>query len=565
MIVSFDEFIKQAGGTPSQVKPVAPPIQTQQKQSVLSQLNSKLKERESNVKTAITQGVEAGQSPKNLQEFASRATKMINAGASIPGQAIGAIGDVIGAGLEKTGVTQAVAPIVSPIVNSDAVTKLTEAYRSLPKETQDLLGNLTNIASIVPVVKGTEMAANTTKNVVKDVVTGVNTAVDASKPTVEAIMNTTKGVTDGISRIPSRVATNIAEKQATEDAIKALPTKVAQNAVRDGVDIVDVKDISSIPRTPQVKKLIETVKSMAKGNKDVDPIEVVGEPMIQRVKTLEKDRTQIGKELQEVSKNLGIVTKPELQTGVFTRIQSVPGLEGVKVSPTGKLDFSNTSISSNLAESKTARNNIQKAYTKATKWGDGEKAHLFRQELFEILGGKTKSLSTMTATEEKGLDAIRKGLSDVLDTKNDKYKALNTEYAQVMEPLGELRKLMKNIDPTSTDDILNMSAGLLARRITSAAPSNPRIRQLLQSLDTVGRTKGSTSGSVTQLQDMYNLLNKYYDIAPKTGFQNLVKEGVGASDSITGMAKETIKNIAGKSNAVRQKALEALLDELKTI
>ena len=68
-----------------------------------------------------------------------------------------------------------------------------------------------------------------------------------------------------------------------------------------------------------------------------------------------------------------------------------------------------------------------------------------------------------------------------------------------------------------------------------------------------------------QLQDMYNILNKYYDIAPKTGFQNLVKEGVASGDSITGMVKETLKNVAGKSNAVRQKALEDLLDELGVV
>lgn len=121
---------------------------------------------------------------------------------------------------------------------------------------------------------------------------------------------------------------------------------------------------------------------------------------------------------------------------------------------------------------------------------------------------------------------------------------------------------MKNIDPNSTEDILNMSAGLLARRITSAAASNPQIKQILSSLDNAGITKGTTKESVTQLQDMYNILNKYYDIAPKTGFQNLVKEGVGASDSIIGTVKETLKNVAGQSNAVRQQALEKLLDEL---
>ena len=60
------------------------------------------------------------------------------------------------------------------------------------------------------------------------------------------------------------------------------------------------------------------------------------------------------------------------------------------------------------------------------------------------------------------------------------------------------------------------------------------------------------------MQNMYNILNKYYDIAPRTGFQNLTKEGVSASP--LGMIKETLTDVAGKSNAVRQKALEDLLN-----
>lgn len=426
-----------------------------------------------------------------------------------------------------------------------------------------------NIANAVLTVKGGVQTAGTAKNVAEAGIDLTKQGVAKTKagvqavgeaPVIQGVGTALSGIKESVKRIPSRMATNAAEKQAIEAEIASLPSKTAQTAVRDGIDIADVKELSSLPKTPQVNKLIQTVKNYANGDKTVDPIEVVGEPMIKRVKSLDADRKIVGKQLGEASKEIGILTKPELENGVLTRLREVPGLENVQVK-NGTLDFKGTTLDNALSDAD--RTALQEAFTEATRWGDGEKAHMFRQTLFETLGGKKKSLTNITDTQERGYEAIRSGLSDVIETKSTKYKSLSNEYRKIVQPLSDLRKLMKNIDPNSTDDILNMSAGLLARRITSASASNPQIKQLLQALDNAGLKKGLTKESVTQLQDMYNILNKYYDIAPKTGFQNLVKEGVGVSDTITGTVKEFAKDIAGKSNAVRQKALEDLLNSIK--
>lgn len=426
-----------------------------------------------------------------------------------------------------------------------------------------------NVANAVLAVKGGLQTAGTTKGVIEAGVDLTKQGISKTKAGVQAVTESPviKGVgtvlsdvKESVKRIPDRMSTNMAEKQAIEAEIASLPSKTAQTAVRDGVDIADVKELSALPKTPQVNKLIETVKKYAKGDKTVDPIEVVGEPMIERVRSLEADRKVVGKQLGDASKEIGTLTKPELENGVLLRLQKVPGLENIKVS-NGKLDFKGTTLDNALSDAD--RTALQEAFTEATRWGDGEKAHMFRQTLFETLGGKKKSLTNITDTQERGYEAIRAGLSDVIETKSPKYKTLSNEYRKIVQPLSDLRKLMKNIDPNSTEDILNMSAGLLARRITSASASNPQIKQLLQALDNAGLEKGLIKESVTQLQDTYNILNKYYDIAPKTGFQNLVKEGTGMSDSVIGTVKETVKDIAGKSNAVRQKALEDLLNSIK--
>lgn len=414
---------------------------------------------------------------------------------------------------------------------------------------------------------GAELLAGGGASLIKSGVVGGAKALSkgvtavAESPIVQGVADVTKMAGESVKRIPSRIATNVAEKQAQEMAIKSLPTPKAQVAVRDGIDIVDVQNLPNVVKGTQAQKLIQTVKDFAQGKTKTDPIEVVGQPIIQRVKELNKTKESVGKKLGDVAKNLGTVTKPELTSGVFSALEKVPSLQGLKLTPKGTLDFSKTTLADALR--KTDRQAVQKAFTEATKWGDGLKAHNFRQSLFEILGGKKKSLTNLTDTEEQALNAIRKGLSDVLETKNNSYKTLSNEYRKIVQPLGDLRKLMKNIDPNSTEDILDMSAGLLARRITSAASSNPQIKQLLQALDSAGNG-GNLKQGISELQDLYNVLNKYYDIAPKTGFQNLVKEGVGASDSLVGTIKETARDIAGQSNAVRQKALEDYLEELLT-
>lgn len=538
-------------------------------------LTDKLKNRASSVVTDIKEQASNLSNTNNPLE----AAKAVARGVLRPiGDIAGAGVDVVNAGLTaadnatgnvvSSGAKAGITAILNTPQGQEGLSKAQSgvesynAWKTANPEVAKDLEAVVNIANIIPVGKGvgavTEGVINTVPKVAKGVASVAGSTIDAVAPVAKGVKDVAEMAIGGVARVPSRVATNLAEKQASMDAIKTLPTKTAQSAVRDGVDIQDVKDLSTITRNPQTNKVIKAVQDFANGTSKVDPISVVGEPIVAGVKNIQKAGKIVGTKLSEASKNIGVLTKPELESGVLARLQGVRGLEGLTIK-NGKLNFTGTTLESSL--SKLDRNAIQEAYKEATKWGDGEKAHMFRQTLFENLGGKKKSLANITDTQEKAFEAIRSGLSDVIETKNSTYKTLSNEYRKIVQPLGELRKLMKNIDPTGSEDIANMSAGLLARRLTSAAASNPQVRQVLQNLDSA-LGGGGISKSVLESQDLYNILNKYYDIAPKTGFQNLVKEGVGGGDSLVGIAKETLKNVAGKSNAVRQKALEKLLVEL---
>lgn len=380
-------------------------------------------------------------------------------------------------------------------------------------------------------------------------------AIPAVGAGVSGARKAISGGVEKVSRIPSRIGTNLAERQAQQEAIKLLPSKVARTAVRDGVDIRDVNRILELPKENSnvYKKVLELAKGVDEGKASPERLqEAVGLPVVNRMKTLESEASRIGKKLGKVSKNLGVVEKPELQTAIIKSLQKQRGLEGVTVSPNGKLDFRNTTISTN----KSAQKNIQEAYTKATSWGNGHKAHLYRQELFEKLNGRKGAMNELVETEERALNAVREGIADVLNTKNTKYKDLNNQYRKIIQPLNELKRKLRQ-GAESTDDILNLKAGILARRITSNASTNADIRQLLQQLDEATSVKGKVKLETEALQNYYNILNRYYNLKPETSLAGTLDAQVPTD--VQGAIIESIRSLTGRTDAVRQKALEDLI------
>jgi hypothetical protein len=365
--------------------------------------------------------------------------------------------------------------------------------------------------------------------------------------------------------LPQKARVNVAQTRATEATIKTLP-KIGQTAVRSGVGLSDVKTLYQIPKNvaKNIKPLVKAVQNFASGKSKVNPLEMVGKPIIKAFKTAQSKATTIGSKLGKVSEGLGNVTTKQTFPKVFEQLKKVSGLQGLKVNSKGVLDFSGTNLASAL--SKADRVAIQKIFTDAIKAGTGKSKHLYRQELFNILGGKKTGLAQLTGTQENAFNAIRKGLSDVLDDLNPTYKALNAQYAKAISPINRLQKLLRSAGVD--DDLLNMKAGLLARRLTSFSKSNPEIRQILRDLDKAITTKGTTLMKTEQLQDLYNVLDKYYDIAGQTGFQGQVTAGVskaldkGGVSKLIDIAEGQVTRVLGETDIVKQRALEEILKEI---
>lgn len=485
------------------------------------------------------------------------------------GQIAGAGVDVIGAGIKaitsdfvERGIAKGVGAIVSamPKEITDLGGEAVMAYKKLKGTNPELVANLEatgNILAILPVGKGVQVAG---KGVVDTGARVVSNVGEIVAPIAKGTKDVAKMAIGGVSRVPSRIATNVAEKQAGFAEIKNLPTETARKTAQSGVETLDVKKLYSIPEKvrPRAKELSENIMKFAKGESDVDPIEIVGKPIVERVKNMEKLRMQVGKKLGDVAENLGDVKSTEMIPPIAQALQKVKGLEGIKISTNGKIDFTNTVLTT--AETAADREAIQSIFTQAIKSGTGKQKHLLRQELFEVLGGKKRASLQLTDTQDKAYQAVRSGLSNVLETKNATYKNLSNQYRKVIEPLTEIRKKLRAM-PGVTEDVLDMTAGILARRLTSTSVTQGELRTILNKLDAVTKIKGNTLEATEALQNVYNILGKYYDIAPKTGFQGQVKAGMEGT-GLVDLATRALRGVAGETPAVRQKALEEAFKEI---
>lgn len=594
MSISFKDFLKQSGGT---VKD----IQVLDKNNIAS-----LPQKQGFVSDAVSDIKQIGTDSK--QSVISRAGKVqdaIDAGvagkqgslrttAQVIGQGAGVASDIIG-NIFK-GVVKAVLPqgaedavksgitsVVTPIAESEVVKNVISKYNSLDEKTKrdidaalgvvslttDLAGAGVAKKGITPVIEtGLETVGRVGSRVVKigeDVIPVAKSAVKNTKNFATGIKDVAEMTARGVSKIPGRVATNVAESKSVMEAIKQLPTKIAKTAVQNGVDIDDVKYLYQLPKQQKqpLKQLFTAVKDFTSGTSKTNPIEVVGKPIVQRINNLKSSLGTIGQKLGAVAETLGSVTTKEVYPEVFNALKKVPGLNGLKVTKNGLLDFTDTVLTT--AETSSDRKAIQQIFTDAIKAGTGKQKHLLRQELFEVLGGKKGARIALTETQDKAYQAIRQGLSNVLDTKNSTYKLLNSQYSKVIRPLNEISRFMKlNKFVGAGDDILNMNAGLLARRLTSNAGSNPEIRNILRALDDATKQAGKTTLSVENLQDFYNVLDKYYDIAAGTGLQKQVGLGIEKASGLKDALFQAVGSIAGKTDAVKMKAIEdAIIEALK--
>lgn len=488
----------------------------------------------------------------------------------IPGakQASEAIGEGF-AWLSQTAPIKAIGDVIG---ESKTLQEATQLYDTDPefKDTIDAVGNLIRLGlDVQGVAESGAFAKNVTNKLAER-------AKNITPPKLPEAPEALKMAAERVSIYPERIKTNVIAKQNVTQRVAKLPTKTARDAARNGVEISDVEEFAKYSgKTPdsvtlssenkaRAKEMYEAAKAFSENKLAKDPAEIVGQPIVERLKLLESEKVKIGKRLGEIANNLGDVTQEEALQVVFDALQKTPGLSGLKMvknAKTGKitLDFTDTTLASGMTQSD--RSVIQSAFSDATKAGTGKQKHLYRQELFEVLGGKKKANIALTDTQDKAINSIRKGLSDLLESKNEGYKAESAAFRKVATPLEELKKMMRATSGMD-EDVLNMKASNLARRLTSKASTKADVEYVLKLLDDAVPEKGVSFVSTRELQNFYNLLDKYYDIAGDTSFQGQITRGVEKIPGVMDVITEAAGKAVGRTSAVQRKALDDLLTDV---
>jgi hypothetical protein len=443
---------------------------------------------------------------------------------------------------------------------------------------------------------------------------------DASKEGAEKLRDSGLGASRWIQKEFEKRAINVGAKKAQEEAIEKLAdeavTSASNKATGSNSITYNPKDVKEVTKkflstgkdieenlqlqrdanlainstSGELNLLNRMIKEGEEHAVDFDkrnPQLTVGEEFLKRAEPLKKLRSQYGKELAQSVKDIPkdalvpkfedvtvetpegpatqrIIKNPGVdpRSAVLKRMNGVSELEGLTMDSKGNLDFSETSLRGKRSEA--MRKQIQNDFDEIVDATPGQ-LHKKRQELFDEV---SKVDYKARGATEKGMNAMRQGLADVLEQVSPKYKELNQKVATLIEPADELASLLKLSDETKVPtDFLENEAGLLARRLTSNAPSNPRIGALLDQIEKrLGEEGIKFDTRLPRVQQMYNMLNRYFpEITTETSLQGQVRNAnipTSKSGVANAILDRTVKDF-GTSPSVRKKYLKDLINSLR--
>ena len=204
----------------------------------------------------------------------------------------GAIGDVIGAGLEATGIDKAIGSVVSPVVQNPNIQKAVDLYKTLPQDTQDVLGAILNTANIP--LGGVGASA-----VKSGVESGVKAAAGAGSKAVKAVTPDASSIMQRVARIPKQkqikfqntAGESVGEyltkrgvygdeeqiveqlykrftdsKKVADDALEQLPGTFKPQQVADALDMLEEKFTKSSTKGVKDPNLSRVEELIAKYN-----------------------------------------------------------------------------------------------------------------------------------------------------------------------------------------------------------------------------------------------------------------------------------------------------------
>lgn len=362
--------------------------------------------------------------------------------------------------------------------------------------------------------------------------------------------------------VPERIESTAEESVRKVIEFKALP-EASKQAVSSGVLIRHANLIAqaSEPEKNLFKKMFNQARLFAQNRSKIDPADFAGRELQKRIKDSDDLRKAIGKELDDVAKNLSDKIVPDANQSIFNQLLDVPDLDGIELGKGGKLDFSATTLAA--TEAKGERDALQTWFNDVlAAQGDAVKLHKLRQRMFTSLGGRKKAGVVLTGTEERAVDAMRKGIADSLVKLDDQYRLVNIRYAKVAEPLKVIRSFHRGLE-RAAPDVLDEASGVLMRRLTGKSVTGPRIKQAINDLNAALTEAGKAPEiNIQEAQDFINALDRYFDIVEDTSHAGQIKlavSDVAGKRGFTQKVIDTTAEVVSGGLEVQQKAIERLL------
>lgn len=305
--------------------------------------------------------------------------------------------------------------------------------------------------------------------------------------------------------------------------------RLATKAIKQGFDegvIAAVKGSSPSDRTSMRKmvNIMERGKKNARFAVTNRPSDVVGDSLMDRVRTVQKINQDAGKRLDGVAKSLK-GQQVDFQPSVDSFINDL-GDMGISVTDDLKLNFSGSDIEGLAGPERAIAQVFNRM--KSTRPPDAFDLHRMKRFIDEqVTFGK--NAEGLAGRSEAVLKRLRRSLDQTLDSNFPEYDAVNTQYSETIGALDALQDVAgRKMDLTGPN--AEKATGTLMRRLMSNAQSRVTLLDSINQIEDVAKKFGGKFKDDLLSQVLFvDELDSVFGPVARTSFQGQIKQGVGAA------------------------------------
>jgi len=388
--------------------------------------------------------------------------------AQSPIRAVGAVGgaidDVVGAGLEATGIDKVIGGAISPLAQSQSVQKAVDLYKSLPQETQDVLGAILNTANIPAGAVGFGVAKG-----------GVESGLNAIKTLVPK--NLSQKAVDLISSDPGAKVETILKRSSAQELDNYL--NIAKNSSVSGEAKTVFETVGD--------KLAETTKMLYAKLKEIGRAksEIVT-PLREGLGAFKNETTPLIQKLTSLKNNLS-----EVDRGQKSIIQAV--ITDAKTVATKRdadmfIDKIQNAIYSGNVDMTIPRGS---ALDKQLRGLIGE----YNTSLKKSLPKEYAQLNDQYSKLIDSLDTINRSLGEVVEGVPVRGASLIKQY---FSPSGSKAKEIFEFIKKETNGEVDLAKDATLAKFAGQLYDDPNVNSLLGGIKDIPTTLGAVTGRLVE-------------------------------------------------------------------